>query len=120
MNCPPGSPKFINAMIGFVPRPNETPESLLEKLQGLEQEFGRGTKKVLNEARTLDLDIIAFGHEKRDGERLVLPHPRAHLRRFVLQPLSEIAPDFVLPGQSKSVVELLRALPDDDGIRRIN
>jgi len=47
---------------------------------------------------------------------LILPHPRAHLRRFVLQPLSEIAPDLVLPGQTKSVLDLLCELPEAETV----
>jgi 2-amino-4-hydroxy-6-hydroxymethyldihydropteridine diphosphokinase len=92
---------------------------LLEKLQILEKEFGRHPKKVLNEARPLDLDLIAFGYVRWSSAQLTLPHPRARERRFVLQPLSEIAPEFVLPGQSKSVSELLAALPPDVHIRRV-
>ena len=111
IDCPPGSPKFVNAVVGFVARQSETPESLLKKLQALEHEFGRVPKKVLNEPRPLDLDLIAFGEETRSLPNLTLPHPRAHLRAFVLQPLSEIAPDLVLPGQTKSVAELLKRLP---------
>lgn len=114
VDCPTGSPPFVNAAVALVPLPNETPESLLAKLQALEKEFGRRPKLVLNEARPLDLDLIAFGNEVRDPPELTLPHPRAHLRRFVLQPLSEIAPAFVLPGQSRTVRELLAALPPDD------
>ena len=105
---------FINAVVGLRPRAEETPESLLEKLHALENEFGRRPKKVLNEARPLDLDLIAFGSEHRDSQRLVLPHPRAHLRRFVLAPLSEIAPGFVLPGQKAKAAQLLADLPEDD------
>src|SRR5882724_183269 len=97
--CPPGSPMFINAVVGLTPRTDATPENLLDQLQSLEQEFGRRLKSVLNEPRPLDLDLISFRQEKRDSERLTLPHPRAHLRRFVLQPLSEIAADVVIPGQ---------------------
>ena len=93
VDCPPGSPPFVNAVVGLVPRAGETPESLLGKLQALEKEFGRQPKKVLNEPRPLDLDLIAFGRETRATPELALPHPRAHLRRFVLQPLSEIAPE---------------------------
>ena len=98
VNCPPDSPKFVNAAVGLIPKENETPESLLKKLRGLEKEFGRAPKTVLNEPRPLDLDLIAFGNEIRNSPELILPHPRAHLRKFVLQPLNEIAPDLVLPG----------------------
>ena len=119
VDCPPGSPVFVNAIVGLVPRAGETPESLLKKMRGLETAFGRAPKTVLNEARPLDLDLIAFGHEVRLSPELILPHPRAHLRRFVLQPLSEIAPDLVLPGQGKAVTELLAELPADETVTRI-
>ena len=107
VDCPPGSSNFVNAVVGLVPSAGETPESLHAALQEIEREFGRVPKKVLNEPRPLDLDLIAFGNEVRNSRQLTLPHPRAHLRRFVLQPLAEIAPDLVLPGQTKTVTELL-------------
>ena len=119
VDCPPDSPKFVNAVAGLVPRADETPESLLAKLQLLEKEFGRQPKKILNEPRPLDLDLIAFGNEIRNSPDLILPHPRAHLRRFVLQPLSEIAPDLNLPGQGKSVAKLLTELPAGETVTRI-
>jgi 2-amino-4-hydroxy-6-hydroxymethyldihydropteridine diphosphokinase len=119
VDCPPDSPKFVNAVVGWVPQKNETPESLLEKLRVLEKEFGRAPKKILNEARPLDLDLIVFGSEIRNSSELILPHPRAHERRFVLQPLSEIAPDFILPGQRKTILQLLAGLPADETVRRL-
>jgi 2-amino-4-hydroxy-6-hydroxymethyldihydropteridine diphosphokinase len=103
----------------LVPYPDETPESLLGKLQALEKEFGRQPKKILNEPRPLDLDLIAFGSERRVSNSLTLPHPRAHLRRFVLLPLSEIAPDLVLPGQTKSVSQLLAELPAGESVEKL-
>ena len=114
VDCPPGSPKFLNAVVAFIPRAGESPESLLAKLQEMEKAFGRQPKKVLNEPRPLDLDLIAFGQEVRSSPELTLPHPRAHLRRFVLQPLGEIAPDLILPGQTKTVAELLDGLPAEE------
>ncbi|HXC35173.1 MAG TPA: 2-amino-4-hydroxy-6-hydroxymethyldihydropteridine diphosphokinase [Candidatus Acidoferrales bacterium] len=120
VDCPPDSPKFVNAVVGLVPRERETPESLLEKLKELEREFGRNPKKVLNEARPLDLDLISFGSETRHLADLTLPHPRAHLRRFVLQPLNEIAPDLVLAGQGKTVSELLVGLGSDESVVRLD
>ena len=110
---------FVNAVVGLVPQNDETPESLLEKLQSLETEFGRQPKKVPNEPRPLDLDLITFGSQTRDTPELILPHPRAHLRRFVLQPLSEIAPDLILPGQGGAVFELLDELAGEENITRL-
>lgn len=110
VDCPPSSPNFLNAIVRLVPRAGETPESLHTKLQTLEKEFGRAPKKALNEPRPLDLDLIAFGCEVRATPQLTLPHPRAHLRKFVLQPLAELAPNMVLPGQTKTVTALLAEL----------
>ena len=119
VDCPPSSPKFVNAVVAWRVRPGETPEAWLRRLQRIEKEFGRRPKKVLNEARPLDLDLIAFGHERRATRELTLPHPRAHERRFVLQPLSEMAPDLVLPGQMKTVAQLLASLPPDLSMKRL-
>ena len=120
VDCPPGSPSFVNAVVGLTPRASETPESLLEKLQQLEKEFGRKPKLVLNEPRRLDLDLISFGAETRATAALNLPHPRAGERRFVLQPLAEIAPDLVLPGQKKTVQQLLNGLDSPEILLRIS
>lgn len=119
VDCPPGSPPFVNAVVGLQPDAGETPESLLRKLQEFERAFGRRPKRIINEPRPLDLDLIAFAAQVRAGPELVLPHPRAHQRRFVLEPLSEIAPDFVLPGQTQTAKELLRSLPPDPSVRRL-
>lgn len=119
VDCPPGSSSFVNAVVGLIPEQGQSPEALLEKLKVLEKEFGREPKKILNEPRNLDLDLIAFGSETRATDHLTLPHPRAHLRRFVLQPLCEIAPQLVLPKQTKSVAEFLMALKTDELLKRI-
>jgi 2-amino-4-hydroxy-6-hydroxymethyldihydropteridine diphosphokinase len=107
VDCPPGSTPFINAVAGLRPNGGETPLSLFHRLRKMEIQFGRQPKKIHNEPRLLDLDLIAFGDQIVNLPELTVPHPRAHLRRFVLQPLNEIAPEFILPGQTKSVRELL-------------
>lgn len=119
VDCPPDSPDFINAAAVLTPLDGETPESLLEKLQALEVQFGRQPKVVMNEPRPLDLDIIAFGGEQRQEAQLTLPHPRFQERRFVLEPLAEIAPEAILPGQSVTVAELLARLRADDTLTRL-
>ncbi|MEQ2009595.1 MAG: 2-amino-4-hydroxy-6-hydroxymethyldihydropteridine diphosphokinase [Limisphaerales bacterium] len=119
VDCPPGSPDFINAVVALTPLPHFAPESLLAELQALERTLGRQPKKVLNEARPLDLDLISWGVEVRNTPALTLPHPRAHLRRFVLQPLCELAPDLVLPGQTLTVAELLSGLRTDEILERV-
>ena len=120
VDCPPGSPAFTNAVVALKPRAGEISDSLLAKLQSLEQGFGRSRAGVRNEARTLDLDLIALGPEVRSDPSLTLPHPRAHQRAFVLAPLGEIAPDYVLPLQTQTVLELLRGLGTDAApVRRL-
>jgi 2-amino-4-hydroxy-6-hydroxymethyldihydropteridine diphosphokinase len=119
VDCPPGSPVFTNAVVGLIPRAGETPESLLRHLQALEVEFGRRPKQILNEARPLDLDLIRWGDERRETSFLVLPHPRAHLRRFVLAPLAELDPLLRLPGHSRTVAEWLELADPDPGLHRI-
>ncbi len=119
VDCPPNSPDFLNAVCLLEPNPSETPDSFLDQLQAIERGFGRTPKTVHNEPRPLDLDLIAFGGARRTGERLTLPHPRAHVRRFVLGPLQEIAPDLVLPGWDKTVSEMLLDLPQEPDVRVI-
>jgi 2-amino-4-hydroxy-6-hydroxymethyldihydropteridine diphosphokinase len=119
VDCPPGSPPFVNAVAGLSPQTDETPETLLRRLQALEKEFGRKTRLVVNEPRRLDLDLICFGQETRNLAELTLPHPRATQRRFVLQPLAEIAPDLILPGQIHSVTELLAKLHTREALVRL-
>ena len=119
VDCPDGSPDFINAVVAIESLGNEMPESLLAKLQQLEIQFGRRPKVVLNEPRPLDLDLIAFKTETRDTELLTLPHPRWHERHFVLEPLNEIAGGTIIPGQTKSVSEILSELETDENLTRL-
>lgn len=90
-DCPPDSPRYLNAVVGLLPLPDESPETLLDRLQELERRFGRVRSGLRNEARTLDLDLLAFGSAVRTTDHLSLPHPRAHERRFVLEPWQELA-----------------------------
>jgi 2-amino-4-hydroxy-6-hydroxymethyldihydropteridine diphosphokinase len=106
IDCPPDSPPFINAVVAFEPGREETPETLLLKLQNLEREFGRKPKQILNEPRPLDLDLIAFA-TRCDEQDLVLPHPRAFNVRSCCIP--RIAPGCI-SGQPARV-ELLMNCP---------
>ena len=89
------------------------PAALLAALQAIEAQHGR-VRSEPNAARTLDLDIIAMGDLVRDAPDPVLPHPRAHERRFVLAPLAEIAPGWVHPRLGLGVAALLARLPPQD------
>ncbi len=103
--CPPGSPLFYNSAveIDFEGGPFE----LLEITQSIERKLGRTGVPARNAPRVIDVDLLYFGDTVIDTEALVLPHPRIGERRFVLQPLAEIRPDLVLPGQAAGVAELL-------------
>jgi 2-amino-4-hydroxy-6-hydroxymethyldihydropteridine diphosphokinase len=111
IDCPPGSPPFLNSVAEIeVDTVYLPPLNLLGCLQDFEIERGRSPLRDVNAPRPLDLDIIYYGVERFDQMGLVIPHPRAHLRRFVLEPLSHLRPDLVLPGQTKTVSELLADL----------
>ena len=118
-DCAPGTPDFVNAAAILWPPPNSTPESLLLNLLAIEAEFGRRRVPGRNAPRTMDLDLILWGARTVHSPELQLPHPRFTEREFVLEPLAELAPDWIPPGQTSSVAELLGALQDTDGVRRI-
>ena len=82
-----------------------SPLDVIATLQAIEREFGRERSKA-NAARTLDLDLIAHGRTSMDEPRLVLPHPRASERLFVMGPLAEIAPTWLHPKEYKTAAKL--------------
>jgi 2-amino-4-hydroxy-6-hydroxymethyldihydropteridine diphosphokinase len=88
-------PEFLNAVAEL--RSALSPRALLSALQGIEQAHGR-QRPYPNAPRTLDLDLLLFGQRCSLAPRLTLPHPRLHLRAFVLEPLAELAPDLLMPG----------------------
>ena len=85
--------------------------SFSDTVHAIETRLGRTRGPLPNQPRTIDIDIITFGDQRSDAPGLTLPHPRARARRFVLQPLADLRPDMILPGESHTVAELLRALP---------
>ena len=89
---------------------NEPPDAVLAQLLALERCFGRERSEP-NAPRTLDLDLIAYGRQVLEGPDLVLPHPRAAERRFVMGPLAEIAPDWRHPVSGKTAQVLAAAAP---------
>ena len=107
-------PEFINAVAAL--ETTLAPESLLDALFDIEARFGRiRTKK--NGPRTLDLDLLLYNNQQLNLPRLTLPHPRLHLRAFVLYPLAELAPNLQLPGRG-SIAAWLPAVANQ-GISRL-
>ena len=106
-------PEFINAAARL--ETDLAPEALLDALLAIEQAFGR-VRGERNGPRTLDLDILLYGEAVIDTPRLSLPHPRLHLRAFVLCPLADLAPDLRLPGRG-SVAAWLPAVANQGAER---
>ena len=92
-------------------------EKLMSALLRIEQEGGRERHSSENyEARTIDLDILFFNQEIISQRKLIIPHPRLHLRKFVLVPLSEIAPDFIHPIFNSTIKDLLERCKDQSQV----
>ncbi|HEY8067936.1 MAG TPA: 2-amino-4-hydroxy-6-hydroxymethyldihydropteridine diphosphokinase [Burkholderiales bacterium] len=98
-------PDFLNAVVRL--DTGLPPEALLDRLQEIENRHGR-ERPFAGAPRTLDLDLLLYGDSVQVTPRLTLPHPRMHERAFVLEPLTEIAPDIAIPGHG-AASELLAA-----------
>lgn len=109
-------PDYINGVATF--RTNLAPEVLMHWLLETERHFGRDRSHDVarNSPRTLDLDLLLYDQVTMDTPLLVLPHPRLHERAFVLQPLYELLPDLMIPGQGL-VKDLLPQVTDQQIIR---
>lgn len=111
VDCPPGSPAFLNT--AAVVETELHPVALLDALLAIEAELGRSRDgaAATNAPRPIDLDLLMYDDLILSTPTLTLPHPRMHVRRFVLEPLATIAPDVVHPTTRKSIATLLAELP---------
>lgn len=116
VGCPPGSPCYLNACVEV--STDMPAEEILTYCQRIEKELGRTRSGTYGEPRTCDIDLLYCGEERADSPALQLPHPRAHTRAFVLQPLCDIDPMLTLPGFTRTVAEQLAALPDAERLIR--
>jgi 2-amino-4-hydroxy-6-hydroxymethyldihydropteridine diphosphokinase len=112
----PGQPWFLNCVAAI--ETDMTPRELLQL--GLRIEAGMGRLRIREKGpRNIDIDVVLFGDEVVDEPGLEIPHPGMHHRRFVLEPLAEIAPDVLHPALGKTVRELLGELADGQTVRRL-
>jgi 2-amino-4-hydroxy-6-hydroxymethyldihydropteridine diphosphokinase len=110
-------PWFLNCVIAL--ETELTPEEFLTRILAIEQSLGR--RRIQPKGpRLIDIDILFFGSSIVNTETLTIPHPALHQRRFVLEPLAEIVPEFRHPVSKKTVRELLHALPEGDAVRKVS
>ncbi len=109
---------FLNQLICV--QTSLTPQEVLKNLLSIETGMGRNRDKDnKNAPRTIDLDILFYGDRILTDDHLIIPHPRLHLRNFILIPLMEIAPDLMHPGLGKSIKSILVEKNDDSVVTRL-
>ncbi len=113
-----GAPTFLN-MVAEIRAEGITPTQMLARMLRIEYLLGR-TDKSLKKPRTIDLDLLFYNHEQTDTPFLTVPHPRAHLRRFVLVPMNEVAPTYTHPILHKDISTLLVECEDNSHVVRWN
>jgi len=110
-------PWFMNVAAKF--ESSLSAAALMSEILSIEQ--GMGRRRVQKKGpRTIDIDILLFGDDVLQSEAVTVPHPAMQARRFVLEPLAEIAPDAVHPVLHKTIRELRDALGNDQQVRRVN
>lgn len=110
-------PVFLNMVAELRGPTLPSSQQLLARLLRIEYSLGR-TRDIPMGPRTIDLDLLIFKDERTSSEFLTLPHPRFHLRRFVLVPLNELVPTLIHPNLGKTVRELLETTPDKRAVVR--
>jgi 2-amino-4-hydroxy-6-hydroxymethyldihydropteridine diphosphokinase len=109
-------PWFLNCALAL--ETSKTPQELIAAILGIEEEMGR--RRIQKKGpRSIDIDILLFDARVVDSTDLAIPHPALHQRRFVLEPLAEIAPEVFHPALKKTVRELLDALPQGQVVRKL-
>lgn len=111
VDCPVGSESFLNTVIEI--ETDAGAHVIHQVLKEIELDMGRPTIRERNAPRSIDLDILYLGDRVIEEPGLSVPHPRLHLRRFVLRPLADIRPELTLPIHRRTVKELLESLEDD-------
>ena len=119
VDCPEGSQSFYNTVIEV--EATFEPLKMLEKLREIESKLGRPNDHRHHEPRTVDLDVLYADDVLINHPNLILPHPRMTQRRFVLEPLADIRPRLILPGQTSDVQSLLNTLKtDEEPLRKVS
>jgi 2-amino-4-hydroxy-6-hydroxymethyldihydropteridine diphosphokinase len=110
-------PWFLNCAVAL--ETSATPQQLIDAILRIEKEMGR--QRLQNKGpRTIDIDILLFGDTVLDSPQLTIPHPAMQQRRFVLEPLAEIAPVVLHPVLKKTIRELRDALPQGQVVRKVD
>jgi 2-amino-4-hydroxy-6-hydroxymethyldihydropteridine diphosphokinase len=110
-------PWFLNCAVAL--ETAQTPQPLMTSILNLEEAMGR--RRVQKKGpRTIDIDILLFGDTILNSPEITVPHPAMHERRFVLEPLAEIAPNVRHPILNKTILELRDALPPGQTVRKLN
>ena len=107
-------PTFINIIVEL--NTTFTPFQFLDKIYDIEKMLGRSMDREKNAPRTIDIDIILFGDSFMETPELTIPHSYALLRKFVLVPLAELAPDKIFPGTKYKIIDLLKKCPDTSAV----